>query len=253
MVIFKKSGAGFEEFFATKRLRVDVSLLALISKTLNLDFAADFADGEITGNFKANADKYQVELVLSDVDLDKVSFFKEAFSKKALSFDVKGHVDGEIFLTVPVAGKDVESDFDLQFKTMQMTDVKLQTDPDQIASIISLPDMDLSSSDNPVRLQGNLESGQLRILDFTVPGPDLDLQLKGKLNLKIDKTEVSVTRTDIKGRFVFSDKVNEGVPILSLLNPQKGTDGYFPLAVTGRLDKPSIRIGELDLSQVLGL
>ena len=248
VVIAKKSPTGFEEIFATKHLEVNVSILSLISKTLDVNFSAQFADGEINGNFKSAGQKNQLDVSLKKIDIEKLTFLAPYMDLEKVSFAVKGILSGDVYLVVTPQGlKDSELEFNLSVQKMSVQDIKIKT-ADHV-----IPNLTLSSSDNPALFQGSLVSSQIRLHDMVLPGPDLDMQFKGKLNLKQEKTAFSVLRMDVKGRFAFSDPVLEAVPELGFLAEQKGTDGYYPITLAGRLEKPSIRIGEMDVAPFLGM
>lgn len=248
VVISKKSQMGFEEIFATKHLEVNISLLSLISKTIDVNFSAQFADGLISGNFKSANQKNQLDVVLEKIDLEKLTFLVPYQDFEKLSLNTQGLLSGDVFVALSPQGlKDAEIEFNLRVQKLLVRNIKIKTG-DHV-----LPDLVLSSAENPALFQGSLVSSQLRLHDIVLPGPDLDMQFKGKLNLKQEKAMFSIMRVDVKGRFAFSDPVLEAVPELGFLAEQKGTDGYYPLTVAGRFEKPSIRVGEMDLAPFLGM
>ena len=248
VVIAKKSDHGFTNIFTAKNLEINISLLSLISKTIDVDFAAQFADGEISGNFKSVNQKNQLELALKKIDLEKLEFLAPLLNYEKFEAQVQGLVSGDIFLVIsPLGLKDAEAEFNLRVQKLLVNNIKIK-----VSSHV-VPNLTLSSQENPAIFQGSLVSSQLRLHDIVFPGPDLDMQFKGKLNLKQEKSVFSISRIDVKGRFAFSEPVLEAVPELGFLAEQKGTDGYYPLTVAGRLEKPSIRVGEMDLTPFLGL
>jgi hypothetical protein len=111
---------------------------------------------------------------------------------------------------------------------------------------LNLPQMQLSHKNELAVLQGSLVRRQLRIHDLNLPGPDVKLELKGKFNLLQKSQEIQISRVNIKGRFAFSEKMEESLPIV-MIEQQKSSDGYFPLNITGRINKPKILIGEMEL------
>ena len=51
---------------------------------------------------------------------------------------------------------------------------------------------------------------------------------------------------DLLGR-VFAEQLSKALPFLFIIEQQKNAEGIYPLNITGRLSKPSIRIGKFDL------
>ncbi len=248
VVIAKKTDGSFADIFTTKHLEINVSLLSLISKTIDVNFAAQFAEGEISGNFKSSNQKNHLDLAFEKIDLEKLPFLEPLLQFEKMTMEMQGLLSGEVYLILSPQGlKDAEVEFNLRVQKMLMSNIKIKTDDHVV------PDLILSSGENPAIFQGSLINSQIRLHDIVLPGPDLDMQFKGKLNLKQEKTTFSIVRIDVKGRFAFSDPVLEAVPELGFLAEQKGTDGYYPITVAGRLEKPSIRVGEMDLAPFLGM
>lgn len=247
--VFKNDGKGsFDEVFSSEEIKMGISLFSLISQTVDADFSSRFAGGELKGNLKARSGSLVLEVQLKDIDLNKLAVLQNAVQGESFSMDMEGKVNGDLYLSAGQTFRDNESDFALKVNGLSLRNIKasIQSAP------LELPNLILSTNESAAIFEGNLESGQLRLIDFTLPGPDIDLQMKGKMNLRQRKAGLQITRTDLKGRFVFSNRVIEKLPILSLVEGQKAADGYYPLELSGSLKKPKIRVGEMDISTMLG-
>lgn len=247
--VFQKTESGFEEIFSSSKIDVDISLFALITQTVDLEFSAKFAGGDIQGRLTATEQKNILELKLKQVKLHKLGYAQELLSTDKYSVKVQGEMNGDIFLSLSSQGfRQHEAEFNLKLKNLVIQKAKIFFE----GAAMDLPPMTLSTKDSVVTLEGSLANRQLRIHDLVVPGPDIDLQLKGKLNLSQRKSQVQISRINVKGRFAFTEKLEKQLPLF-LITEQKTTDGYYPLSITGRMSKPKILVGEMDLAPMLGL
>ena len=65
-------------------------------------------------------------------------------------------------------------------------------------------------------------------------------ELKGKIFLS---SRMANYRLNLRGQFSVSEKLNEAFPFLFIVDSQKKEDGSYPLSITGRISRPSIKIG----------
>ncbi len=249
VVVSRKTKAGFEDFIAIEKMDVDVSLFSLITKTVNLDFEADLAGGSIAGTLKAVDAKNQIDVKLDDLKLAEMPQLKDPLASLGVFFTPEADLAGDVFLSFSAQGlRDAEAEFNLKLKKFKLNQTQVRLSNDPAAKPLDFSNLELSTAENPAILQGSLVNAQIRIHEFKIPGPDLDLELKGKFSLKEEKNDtITLVRSDIKGRFALSEKVRTAAPIVSLLDAQKGADGYYPLTISGKLDKPGLKIGEMDL------
>jgi hypothetical protein len=106
----------------------------------------------------------------------------------------------------------------------------------------------LSPQDSPAIFEGNMDEGRLTLTNISVPGGDIELQLKGRVNFG---RNFAILRSNLRGRFALSDMLFEKIPLLAIIKDYKTADGFFPLNISGSGQKPQIRIGNFNLSDML--
>lgn len=247
VVVDQNNNGAFETLLKMNELKIDFSLLSLLRKKLEVQFQAQLEGGDVVGAFRSTPGQQFIELKFDTFDLNEIPGFKTITQTPSLSFQCQGLISGTLNMKI-VQNDFKNSELDFNFSLPGLKVNHLQA-PVFVGK--NIPEITLSSSESPATLEGSLANGQLRLSELTFPGPDLDIQLKGKVNLKQDKAQIGVSRLDLKGRFSFSQAVLDAIPELGLLSAQKGADGFYPLNFSGRMEKPSLKIGDMDLASII--
>jgi type II secretion system protein N len=145
-------------------------------------------------------------------------------------------LDGEVNLLVDrLRANQTEGKIDVSFQNFNLkaSDLKVA------GTTMALPDMVFSQKKGS-RMKLDITRGQATVDIFTFEGGDLELNLKGKIFLA---ASWQTYRLNLTGSFKMSEKLAEAFPFLFIIERQKQQDGSFPLAVSGRLTAPNIRIG----------
>lgn len=240
----QKTGDAYEEVIFAQHLKIGLSLIVLVSGTVDTRFEASLKHGSVAGRAVFSGDKSVLDLKLAGVRLQQIGILASALKSKDFSARLNGKIDGTALVTLGRTVADTEADLDMKFTGLTLKDVNISMQ----GAKFPVPDLVLAPEDNFARVEGTLDSGRLNIATLEVPGPDVELQLKGRLNFG---DNFGLTRINVRGRFALSDMVFEKIPLLSVIKEHKTADGFFPLALSGDPKKPQIRIGNFNLGQML--
>jgi len=86
--------------------------------------------------------------------------------------------------------------------------------------------------------------GNFEVKGMQLAGGDISLDSNGKI---YGARSIDNYRFNLRGNLKVSQEVADKLQILSLVEKQKTADGAYPFTITGRVTKPSIRIGEFKL------
>jgi len=241
-----------KEIFFTPKLSVSMSPLSMLGEVIDVGFEADYKKGDIAGRISLSQKKGQVSVDIIDLELDNIwlkdlKFIKTKFDLAGYDLDFSGVADGTVYIQIE---KDIRSslaEVELKFKQMKTQPIFL-TDMN-----LEIPSIKFSSKKKEIVVEGILEKGKIVVNEFSIPGPDIKLNVTGsaKINQKL-----SLIGMSFNGRFSFSDELTKSIPFLAAipgLDDQKLPDGSFPISIKRSLKNPKIKIGTIDVSKQLNL
>lgn len=218
-----------------------VGLLGLLFGNLRVSFAAEAFGGDISGSTSEDDTSRKLELEFSNLALDEAPILKEA-----VGLPLDGTLGGQIDLLLP-EGKVAKADGAVQ---LVIEGLAIGDGVAKIRDTIALPKVDAGE----LTLEGEVESGQLKIAKFEGKGTHLEFIAEGGARLR-DPIATSVL--GLTARFRFTDRytdqndVTRGifgapgskVPGIFDLDPKnrraKRSDGFYGWRVTGSLSKPT--------------
>jgi type II secretion system protein N len=219
------------ELLNLKRVRARASLLSLLVGAKNLSFRIDAGKGVIDGSVRLSEEQIAFDAEIDDLDLASLPFLTSATGLK-LGSKISGDVALQIDRGQPVRSSG-EISLAIDDLHIAATELKFGDAP------FPLPDLTVAKG-RESQIKIAIGKGTATLDAFRLANGDLPLDLKGKIFLsnKIDNCRLNLT-----GSFSASQKLSEAVPLLFIVDAQKQEDGSYPLAITGRLGKPSIKIG----------
>ena len=217
--------------FECKRLKARASLFSLLVKRPSVSFYLQLNGGEVDGNVKQSDDFLSISGELDDVDLKNFSFIT---SKAGLV--LTGKIDGDVDLKIDKQ-RSVNS---TGSASLELVDWKIAAGEAKFGEMaMPLPDLVLTKG-RDAKIKVNVDKGSINFDIFKFAGGDLLLDLKGKIFMS---SKAENYRFNLNGSFTASQKLNDAMPFLFIIEQQKQQDGSYPFNVTGRLTKPTIKIG----------
>lgn len=243
----QKGEEGFVEVLNIPRVRVGLSLLALFSKSARLKFESDFKKGGVEGTVVLSPEALVLDLDFDGMDIAELGFLKASLKGAPFAFDVNGLVEGDFSLYKPqgLSVLSLDTQFNLRVADFKIRDIKAKV----AGQSFYLAEVMLAPQESFAQFEGSLEGGRLTLANVSIPGNDLELQLSGRLGFG---NKLEVVRSSLNGRFAFSEMLMEKIPFLAVLGEQRKADGYYPLRISGPSSKPQVRIGSLNLAEMLG-
>jgi len=227
--------AGPTPLLKIKRLRARASLIPLIFGSKRISFELEIGDGEISGDARVGVDTIWLDMDLDDIDLASIMLIQERTGLRIPS-EIDGRVKLEINQRQPARSTgEISLDFD---------EIKISGSVLKLGEMeMELPDVVLAKgAKSGVKM--SLGKGSATFERIVLAGGDLGLDLKGKVFLS---SRFANYRMNLRGSFTVSEKLGEALPFLFIIDSQKQDDGSFPLSITGRMSRPSIKIGTFTL------
>lgn len=213
------------------RVKARAALIPLIFGSKRISFDVRLADGEISGYAKAGEETLYLDLEIDDLDLSSLPFIQERTGLK-----IPTRISGEALLEIN-RQQPMRTTGDV---SLALDDIRIAASSLKIGDIaLDIPDLTLAKGKES-RIKITLGKGTATIDQFTFAGGDLGLDIKGKAFLS---AKVENYRLNLKGAFTASQKLGEALPFLFIVDSQKQEDGSYPLSITGRVARPSIKIG----------
>ncbi|MCP5464606.1 MAG: type II secretion system protein GspN [Deltaproteobacteria bacterium] len=248
------------EVFSAPSISLGVSWFSLLAGAPSIHFTAHYPSGEVSGQVSLNLQDSgrgtQVTLKSLELDFDAVrlrdlKFLETVFASKGVPLRLRGEIDGNVYLDLAQDISDAEGEIALKIKNarineMTLDDVKL---PPENKSLM-IPRLILGQKGDPVIFSVEIAAGRVNFREFNIPGPDLKIVIKG--NLILDK-QFRPNRMSIDGAFGFSKKLESQFPQIEFIAGFKQKDGLFPFKLSGSRGQPSLKIGEMELSNMLNL
>jgi len=229
-------GKGSSQLIADiPELKIGVSYLALIGGTVKASFVASGRKGEMEGDLILSQNEVHLDSEMDGFSLQNVPYLSD-------------------LLTVPLEGRlDGKADVDFFSKQMNKNrakiDLKLQEFRIPASKVTPYPGVDLDLPETNLSGKGGafkvaLEKGKLTIDQFALPGEDLSVNVSGSIQLS---PRFPLSRLNLEGNFRVSDKISQAIPLLVVIEKQKGEDGSYPVTITGRFNRPSLTIGTFEV------
>jgi type II secretion system protein N len=222
---------GLVELVKFTRVKARAALIPLIFGSVRASFTIDVGKGEISGTARVGDETVSVNVEVNDLNLADFVFLQERTGLKFAS-----RIDGKIELAInrqqPVRST---GSVDITFQDLRIGASQLKAGE----LVLEVPDL-LLAKGKESKFNVSLGRGTVTIERFLFAGGDLGLDLKGKVFLS---SRVDNYRLNLRGSFSASPKFGEALPFLFIIDSQKQEDGSYPLSVTGRLARPSIKIG----------
>ncbi|MFH1831029.1 MAG: type II secretion system protein GspN [Pseudomonadota bacterium] len=226
---------GIVDLLKFSRVRARASLVPLIFGSIRLKFGLDIGKGELSGFAKVGEDTISLDLDIDDLNLSDFAFIQERTGLKVMS-KIDGNVELEINRQQPARSAG----------SMQLTFANLGIGASELKVgdlALEMPDLVLAKGrDSQIKL--TLSKGAATFEKFNLAEGDLLVDLKGKMFLS---SKFANYRLNLRGKFSTSQKLNEALPFLFIVDSQKQEDGSYPLIITGRISRPSIKIGTFTL------
>lgn len=223
------------EIINIKRLKGRASLFSLIFGSPRISFDVEVGKGEISGVARQSEDEYDIDVEFDDVDL---KYFNLVAAKTGLKMSsrINGNVDLKIDRRRPIRSEGRI--------LLELGDLKIAAAEVKLGEMaMPLPDITLSQRKGS-NIDLEMGKGTVNVKSFKLKGGDFELDISGKIFLS---NNVDNYRFNLTGSFKATDKLGEALPFLFIVDKQKREDGSFPLSITGRLARPSIKIGTFTL------
>ncbi|MDO8461739.1 MAG: type II secretion system protein GspN [Deltaproteobacteria bacterium] len=227
--------------------------LVKINKALLSFKLLPFLWGSFQVNFDFTLDKSEVEGFLAisksnthiDWELNDFNFKDLGYLASRYGLNLTSRIDGkgslELFPQDPLktTGRVV-----FAFKEMKLLESEMKIGEGESAIPFSLPLLQMAGGSDKSGLEILIDKGSMEFKTIELKGPDLFLSLAGKVYMSQNWDD---SRFSLTGNFGVSPAAGSKLPLLALVDKEKGIDGKFPLVLTGRLNKPNIQIGSTRL------
>lgn len=235
--VYKKTSGVERLILDVPEMKVGVSYLSLLAGNLESSFIIKGTKGGVEGDLSVSKDDILMDAEFSQFSLSHVPYIKEM-----ILLPLEGTVSGIV---------------DMHWSTKEMNNthgkVKLDLNDWKIApgkigpfmgAELEVPMVVLSEKKGG-KIELEIEKGRVNMKQFLLPGPDLKLQLAGRIQLQ---PRFNLSRVTLSGSFNFSPAVQEvfGL-IVVMIDKQKNEQGEFPLSISGRITKPEIKVGAMNI------
>lgn len=227
--------AGPKQLLKIQEGRGRVSLFSLIFGKPQVSFVIKTGKGELSGSYAQGKESDDLSLDLTSVDLASFPLLAQT-----LSVPLSSQIDGTVELAldkqrwIRSSGK-----VDLDFLNLNIAETELSFQGEPFV----MPQLTLAKG-RKSGLQATLSKGVLSLEALRFEGGDLGLQLAGKVLLS---EQFADYRLNLTGNFSASEKLNRALPFLFIVEKQKQPDGTYPLSLSGRVARPSVKIGNFTL------
>jgi type II secretion system protein N len=229
------SGDDRTELISLQRIRSRVSFFSLLFGSPSVSFDVSVGKGGIFGKVGQSADFFDLNLKFDDLDLKNLKIIGSK-----IGVEIASRIDGSIKMKIdkrnPIRSEGSVS-LDLDNINIAETELKLGE------MTMPIPTLVLSKNKGS-EIKADVDKGTINVKNFKLAEGDLQLDLNGKIFLS---NNVSNYRFNLNGSFKVSENLEKALPFLFIVDKQKNEDGSFPLSITGRMAKPSIKIGSFTL------
>lgn len=214
-----------------KRMKARASLFSLIFGRTNISFDIEVGRGEIYGSFAQSEEMILVDAEMDDFDIGSIQALSARFGIKIAS-----KLNGEVVLKIDkqrpmrTTGKIILNPSELKIVASELKAGEF---------IMWLPDLSIAKGRDS-KIKVDIEGGAATIDAFKFAGGDFGLDAKGKIFLS---PKIENYRLNLTGNFTASKALHDALPFLFIVDQQKQPDGSYPISVTGRFEKPIVKVG----------
>ncbi|MBI2082789.1 MAG: type II secretion system protein GspN [Deltaproteobacteria bacterium] len=223
---------GKEKSVLLDRAKVKIGLFPLLwgTKSLTVDLRA--GKGRVEGSVKLDQELTRLDLEVDEWDVS----LSRLFLPETVPF--VGSLNGEIILDLYSADPLRNSGhIELEVQELGLAE-------GAGAAGLALPALNLAKQGGEnSRIDIDVVRGNWELKTLKLIGSDINFEATGKVYAA---KQVKNYRLNLQGNFVPQTGSEEKMPFLGLIEAQK-QEGKFPFAISGRLTKPSIRIGTFKL------
>ncbi len=210
------------------------ALMDLMSGIKDIDFDIRSNQGKAIGNFYSSPEKLFLQADLDRFDLSWIPVLA-----RTASLPMTGAATGRLETEVYYQDSSKNSgNIDLQILELGLGEIVLAD------GTYRFPAMRLAGPDAGSKLEVSIAKGNFDVKTFKLLGGDLSLDTTGKV---YGAKRFDNYRFNLKGSLTVTPDFATKFPIIALIEKQKGADGFYPFTITGRVLKPSIRIGDFRL------
>lgn len=240
--VMKKDETGSVVFWQIDNIKLRMSLLSMLFGKQVVKF--DFKNGgNVSGRIDNEKNRLVINVSTANFDLGKIAYLA---TKYGLNF--KTAIDANIALDIDPR-QIVRSNGSI---TIEPNDIKIlatKTNSETLKGILKdgeIPELTIGAGKSSI--VAKLDKGQVKIETFKLEKGDVNLDLAGAIYLA---TTLDNLRLNLTGSFGISEKLNQLLPVLFIIEKQKNEDGTYPLSITGKITRPQIKIR--DFTVPLGL
>lgn len=232
-VTVRKRGTEEDPMLKLDTVELHFEILPLLWGSLRVSFDLDIGKSALVGRIARAGSELQVKVDLDKLNIADFPILKQLYGVD-LSSDIDGDIDMEIYPTTPLKNN---GSVILNIKSLKLGE-------SNIMDVFPMPAITLAAAKGKSNVDMVMNRGNIEIREMDLRGGDLDLDLGGKVFLA---QRVSNFRFNLKGKLGFSDRLADELPALAIISQQQGEDGLYPISITGRLNKPSIKVGDFKL------
>lgn len=217
------------------KARIKVAVFSLFSGTVDVDFDLKAGQGRSKGAFVWKKSGMNLNMTLEKFDLALAGFMAQK-AGIPLSGLVNGAVQMDLYREDPLrnTGK-----ITLDIPDLRMGEIKLGE------GAFNIPPLQLAKAGgSPSKIDILIDKGNIEVRKISFFGGDLELEADGKV---YGARKADNYRFNLKGSFRVVPELTDKITFLGLVEKQKTAEGTYPFTITGRINKPSIRIGDFKL------
>jgi len=214
--------------------KVKVALLPLVSGAVEIDFDLKPPQGRASGAVSWKGGGLDINAKLDRFDLGLIAFLTQK-AGIPISGMVSGNVDLELYSQDPLRNSGTAV---LQVLDLGLGEISLAE------GAFKVPAMKLAQAGSNSKIDIQVSRGNFEVRSLQLAGGDLEFNTDGKV---YGARRADNYRFNLKGSFKPTPDFAQKFQLLGLVEKQKAADGSYPFTITGRILKPSIRIGEFKL------
>ncbi len=238
--IFERTKEGEVSLLKTPRMKIGFSPFSIFSNKVDFSYSIKGSKGDLEGEFRQDGEGMELSAEFDEYQLADLQYL----SNKA-KVPLKGTLNGEIRLQLSKADPNKNGgNIDIQFENLILEPTRLNLDPSSPDAVIEVPQIKLSGAEDS-GIKGEVKKEDLVFQSISLKGGDIDLDLSGKVTMV--GPSAKDYRMALQGSMKIVDSLVKALPFLFILEQQKTPEGVYPLNITGRLGKPSIRIGRFNV------
>jgi type II secretion system protein N len=216
--------------------KLTIAVLPLLSGVMEVDFDLKPSQGRAKGSFAAKKGGTEWTAHFDRFDIGLIAFFTKK-SGLAVSGIISGDVNFELHPDEPLrnTGKAL-----LQIQSLELGEISLAS------GFLKIPAMKLAQPGGDSKVDVSLDRGNFELKSFRFLGGDLNFDTSGKV---YGARRADNYRFNLKGYIKPTADMEPKLDLLGLpdIKKQRTPEGTYPFTVTGRVTKPSIRIGDYRL------